>query len=150
MKLTTKQLRQIIKEELNEMQTGEGEHEKIAAMICTAELIHIKQGLELAEMLDFISDVEYEPPVPDPQLRVGGTGTHTWRFDARDADALFLDELKRQYKKYSDSIKSDREDWWNSPKTDFKIMFRFSQGTHGLTPHSCEISLSIKRDIKNK
>jgi len=128
MKLTTKQLRQIIKEELNEMQTGEGEHEKIAAMICTAELIHIKQGLELAEMLDFISGVEYEPPVPDPQLRVGGT--HTWRFDARDADALFLDELKRQYKKTSNH--------------DFRIIFLFSQGIHGLTPHSCEISLFIK------
>ena len=123
----------MIKEELNEMQTGVGEYEKVATMICTAELGQIEQGLDLAESLGFISDVEYEAPTPDgieyaPPFRV--EGRHTWKFPTPDADVLFLNELKRQYKKTSNH--------------DFRIMFLFSQGIHGLTPHSCKISLFIK------
>ena len=98
MKLTTKQLKQIIKEELNEMIESESvsiDHDeklKLARFISTPNPEQIGTALQLADDMELISGVEYEEDILDGQPMV----EHTWRFGV--LDATFMDELERQYK----------------------------------------------------
>ena len=106
MKLTTKQLRQIIKEELNEMIESESvyiDHDeklKLARFISTPNPEQIGTALGLADDMELISGVEYEEDI----LPGAPVVEHTWRFNVLDTP--FMDELERQYKQRPSQLNS--------------------------------------------
>jgi len=106
MKLTTKQLKQIIKEELNEMIGSEsiaidhGEKLKLARFISTPNPEQIGTALGLADDMELISGVEYEEDI----LPGAPVVEHAWRFNVLDTP--FMDELERQYKQRPSQLNS--------------------------------------------
>ena len=101
MKLTTKQLRQIIKEELNEMIESESvvvdhdEKVRVARFIVLDVMPEkIADGLRFADYMELISDITYE----EEDLTHYGHPVinHTWKFNVLDTS--FMDVLKSQYR----------------------------------------------------
>ena len=84
-----KQLRKTIRKILLENQQH---YEKIVAMLFTGEISNINQALELAEGMEYISNLEYSvhPAYYFPQ------DVHEWTFVASD-EIMF--EIEKQYPK---------------------------------------------------
>ena len=92
MKLTPEQLKQIIKEELQNVLFEDIDEEeikkfyiqKIIGLFATKNVENIKQAIELAETMGYISGVEYEKD--DKYRGRSGIKEHLWGFDIVNPD----------------------------------------------------------------
>jgi len=88
MLLTETELKQTIRRILLENQQ---DYEKLAIMIFSAEIPNINQALDLAETLDYITDLKYR----EFESYIGGETIYEWTFVISSDD--FMNELREQY-----------------------------------------------------